>query len=452
MRHADVVICGAGIAGVSAAYHLARRAARKIVLIDERPPLTLTSDMSSECYRNWWPGPADAMIRLMNRSIDLLEDLARESGNVFNLNRRGYVYVTADPAAALVESAKQTAAMGAGPLRVHPGASEYQPASPEGFEGEPQGADLIVEPSLIRKHFPYLTHKARALLHVRRCGWMSAQQLGMRMLEQARAAGVVLVKGRVSAVAQQGGRILGVSVVTDRGTERISTQILVNAAGPLVGQVARLMDLELPVINELHSKVVFHDALSVVPREAPMLIWNDTQVLPWSEEERELLAASEGARPLLGRLPGGAHLRPEGGRESRYVLMLWSYHTPVMEPVWPPPFDPSYAEITLRGLCSLIPDLRAYLERLPRPHVDGGYYTKTRENLPLIGPLPVQGAYLLGALSGFGIMAACAAGELLAAHVTGGPLPPYAPWFAPSRYEDAGLRERLQAWEAAGEL
>ncbi len=453
MRHADVVICGAGIAGVSAAYHLAQCAAGRIILIDERPPLTLTSDVSSECYRNWWPGPADVMVRLMNRSIDLLEDLARESGNIFNLNRRGYVYVTAADETAFVESAKRTAALGVGPLRIHAGPSDdYEPSPPEGFEGQPEGADLILDPWLIRKHFPYLTRKARALLHVRRCGWMSAQQLGMWMLEQARAAGVELVKGRMTAVACTGGRIEGVSLLTGAGTERIATQTLVNAAGPMVGQVGRMMDLELPVINELHAKLAFHDGLGVVPREAPMLIWSDPQTLDWSEEERQLLAASEETRLLLGRLPEGAHLRPEGGRDSRYVIMLWSYQAPVMAPVWPPPFEPSYAEITLRGLCTMIPGLRAYLARLPRPHVDGGYYTKTRENLPLIGPLPLQGAHVLGALSGFGIMAACAAGELLAAHVTGGPLPSYAPWFAPSRYEDAGLRDLLQSWKAAGEL
>ena len=87
---ADVVICGAGIAGVAAAYHLAvRRGITDVVLVDERPPLSLTSDKSTECYRNWWPGPGDSMVAVMNRSIDLLEELARESGNVFRLNRSG---------------------------------------------------------------------------------------------------------------------------------------------------------------------------------------------------------------------------------------------------------------------------------------------------------------------------------------------------------------------------
>ena len=67
-RTAEIVICGAGIAGVAAAYHLAvRRGVSDIVLVDERPPLSLTSDKSAECYRNWWPGRA-RQVAAMNRN------------------------------------------------------------------------------------------------------------------------------------------------------------------------------------------------------------------------------------------------------------------------------------------------------------------------------------------------------------------------------------------------
>nr|MBI2904512.1 FAD-dependent oxidoreductase [Chloroflexota bacterium] len=95
MKTADIAICGAGIAGIAAAHALVQRGHKRIVVLDDRPPLTLTSDKSTECYRNWWPDPA--MVGLMNRSIDLMEDLARRSGNRFQLNRRGYVYATANP-------------------------------------------------------------------------------------------------------------------------------------------------------------------------------------------------------------------------------------------------------------------------------------------------------------------------------------------------------------------
>ncbi|MEZ4518579.1 MAG: FAD-dependent oxidoreductase [Chloroflexota bacterium] len=101
--NADIVICGAGIAGISAAYHLAvRRSIGNILLIEAEAPLTMTSDKSTEAYRNWWPGPGDTMVRFMNRSIDLLEELAEVSDNYFHLNRRGYVFLTADPARANV--------------------------------------------------------------------------------------------------------------------------------------------------------------------------------------------------------------------------------------------------------------------------------------------------------------------------------------------------------------
>src|SRR5438128_5063802 len=118
---AEVVICGAGIAGIAAAYHLAvRRGVTGIVLVDEGPPMSLTSDKSTECYRNWWPGMDGAMVELMNRSIDRLEALSRESGDRFHMNRRGYVFATADPRRAeeLLPGARTISGFGAGPLRV----------------------------------------------------------------------------------------------------------------------------------------------------------------------------------------------------------------------------------------------------------------------------------------------------------------------------------------------
>ena len=46
-----------------------------------------------------------------------------------------------------------------------------------------------------------------------------------------------------------------------------------------------------------------------------------------------------------------------------------------------------------------------------------------------------------------------AAGELIAAHVVGLPLPSYADALSPARYNDAGYRQRLENWDAkAGQL
>ena len=117
---ARVVIVGAGIAGVSAAYHLSvLHGIEDVVLVDPRPPLTLTSDKSTECYRNWWP--SKPMVGLMNRSIDLIEQLSTESGNSIGLSRRGYIYATADEErlAAMTEAAFSISTYGAGSVRIH---------------------------------------------------------------------------------------------------------------------------------------------------------------------------------------------------------------------------------------------------------------------------------------------------------------------------------------------
>ena len=89
---------------------------------------------------------------------------------------------------------------------------------------------------------------------------------------------------------------------------------------------------------------------------------------------------------------------------------------------------------------------------MPRPYLDGGYYTKTRENRPLIGPLPVEGAFVIGAVSGYGIMSAPATGELLARHVLGETLPGYASDMAPSRYDDPEYLIKLDSIQNSGEL
>ncbi len=449
---ANVVICGAGIAGNSAAYHLAvKQAIPDVVLVDERAPLSLTSDKSTECYRNWWPGPGDAMVSLMNRSIDILEALARESGNMFRLNRRGYLYATADPnrIADFKQAAEEAATLGAGAARCHPGDSEYVPATTEGFENQPSGSDLILDSTLIRKHFPYLSGRTVAVVHARRCGWMSAQQLGMYFLERARERGTRFLQARVEGVDVKAGRVIAVRL--SDGTT-LGTDNFVNAAGPFLRNVGRMIGVDLPVFCELHTKVAFRDDAGVFPRSAPLLIWTDPQALAWSSEERAAFAESEEMRSLLSEFPSGVHARPEGGAASNVFLGIWTYDTTPVGPVFPLRYDPKHPEILLRGLATMLPGLEVYFGRLPQLAMDGGYYTKTQENRPLICRLPVKGAYIIGALSGYGVMAACGAGELLAAHVTGAPLPSYAPAFALERYQDAEYQRLLENWGASGQL
>lgn len=447
---AGAVICGAGIAGVSTAYFLTIvQGMSDVVLCDPLPPLTLTSDKSTECYRNWWPDAS--MVSFMDRSIDLLETLSEQSGDAFNLGRRGYLYVTGEEPEAMLAAGEQFAEAGAGALRVHAGAKtdpRYASLEPAGWATAPDGADVFAGSAGLTKHFPFLSTSATGATHVRRAGWFSAQQLGAWMLDQATAHGLIRRRRRVVGVDHDTGRVTAVQL--DDGT-RIATEVFINAAGPMLGEVGAMVGADLPVHNEVHLKMAFKDTLGAIPRDAPMLIWADPQRLDLTEEERTLCLQS-GRTDLLETLPTGCHCRPEGGLDSEWVLGLWEYHRDVRRPEWPLPTDPLYAETVLRGLATMIPAVLGYLDRPPESVVDGGYYTKTTDNLPLIGPTGPEGSVVCGGLSGYGVMAACAAGELAAIRSTGATLPRYATAFDPARYDDAAYAKKAAATADTGQI
>jgi glycine/D-amino acid oxidase-like deaminating enzyme len=165
---------------------------------------------------------------------------------------------------------------------------------------------------------------------------------------------------------------------------------------------------------------------------------------------------------LLNRFSSGPYLRPEGGQDSEWVLMGWAYNEPpykvhrerdkdrvgagaVCEPQWHPQLSRDFPEIVLRGMAGLIPGLKQYLQKLPTPIHDGGYYVETKdvdsaafreENPPLIGPMGVEGAYVVSVCHG--VSGGCAAGELCAAWVMGNQLPGYADELSLKRYQDFG--------------
>ncbi|BDG15405.1 NAD(P)/FAD-dependent oxidoreductase [Thermus brockianus] len=424
MPEADVLVVGAGILGLSAAYFLAQRGFPVLVL-EREAPLACTSDKSTECYRVFWPGE-EALASLVGRSLELLGPF----GEAARPRPRGYLYLgEAESLFALAQAAPH-----AGPLRVHPKAATY----PSGAE---EGMDLLL-PGALGEVFPYLVHlKGKAGLHVRKAGWLSAHGLGMALLEALRKAGGRLVAGAFLGLEREGGRPRYARV--RRGEEEALWPFaaLVLAPGPGLPALLAALDPTLPVAAEPHFKAWFPDPLGLFPRETPLLIWNEGQEI-FTPEEQALLRDEAAFAPLLGPLPPGAHGRPEG----EGFLALYN-PWPQTEVPWacgptPPPWA---GEVALRGLFPMLPGLRAYLG--VRPRVDGGYYVRTPENLPLLGPV-AEGVYLLGAFSGYGVMAALGAGEALARMVAGEDLPSWAWGFLPSRYKDPGYRPQGAAARA----
>jgi len=454
----DVAVIGAGIAGIATCHALLKAGAGSVALIESAAPLSLTSDKSTECYRNFWPDHPDAcMANLVNHSIDRLEEFSLNTDNRFQMHQRGYLFATGSQPQ--IESmharAKLNERYGGGPLRVHHSfgsvQNNYAQSPIVGIDQSLDGADLITDQQAIRQHFPYLTKDTAGVLHIRRCGVLSAQQLGMFLLEEARDIGAELITGEFVGMQTFGGELSAIDVLTADGTIELAVDALVLASGPHLKATASLAGSDLPVVVERHVKITLPDALTVIPRETPLIIWNDPIDLCWTNEEREILEASDETRYLTETFPAGVHGRPVGAGNT--IFIYWTYDSEVMQmPSFPIEADHVYPEILLRGMARMVPGLSEYFDPMPQPYVDGGYYTKVADNRPLIGPLDVPGTFVSGAFSGYGIMASYAGAELVTAHMLGLKLPDYAAAFSATRFKDADYMAKLAGLSASGQI
>lgn len=211
---------------------------------------------------------------------------------------------------------------------------------------------------------------------------------------------------------------------------------MVNAAGPFAGKIAAMLGVALPLVNVAQQKIAFPDVEGAIPRVMPFSIDLDGQSIDWTEEERELLREDPETAWLAGPMPGAIHCRPDGGDGGTWVKLGWAYNNAPTEASWTPPLSDNFPEIVLRGAARLNPTLKIYYGRLPRQmHHYGGFYTRTADNWPLIGPMGPEGTFMAAALSGHGTMGACASGELAAAWIAGAALPEYAQAFPLARFE-----------------
>ncbi|OLP87077.1 hypothetical protein AK812_SmicGene31743 [Symbiodinium microadriaticum] len=426
----EVVIGGCGVAGASTAMHLAERGA-KVTIVDPRPPFTASSQYSTECYRDFFLDAA--LVPFMSRSVDILEELAGEA-NEIGLSRRGYCLqvmkeIEDQPKALRAAVARKRFFMafeafalraseyGGGPVRRHRDLPSYQKPSDDFRNPDLVGFDLIGGQENISSIFPFVAKEAKGLLHARRCGWLDSQGLGQKML---------------SKVQWDGG--------SDGTESRLPCDAVVNAAGAWMPNLSALLGSgsPLPLVNEVHAKVILHDTKAVIPQSfAPFMVWRDKVTLDWEDEVkqglREMDDTAEGgtvnASAWIGEQPGGQHLRPAG---NGWVVMLWEHlhkHLPIAEDPEMPieSFLDMYPELCLAGLQRMVPDLAQYEGQLGRDTVvDGGYYTNTPDGRPLIGPHGSPNFFLCGGMGTYGLMGSPAAGELAAMHVMQEKLPSYA--------------------------
>lgn len=446
--HFEVAVVGCGSIGLSTAYYLAlHHGIHDIALIDSGQPMAFTSAQSGENYRNWWPHPS--MVAFTNRSIDLLEDIARQTDNRINMNRRGYCLASrSEDIEALIGQLHEGLGEDADRLlRYHDDAqgAHYERPLQVQWEGVREGVDILRHQDLIRSTFPSYAEDIQSVIHIRRGGDISGQQLGMIMLEYLKSVGAQRVTGTVKAIRAEGHFVLDIHDA-EAGSVPISADRLINAAGPFAADIADMLGQSLPVFSTFQQKIAFEDRLRAIPRDMPFSIDLDEQLIDWQPDERELLREEPDVAWLAETMPGAIHCRPDGGDSGSWIKLGWAYNARREAPDRMLPLDEHFPEVVLRGAARLNPSLESYYGQLPRTmHHYGGWYTMTEENWPLIGPMNAEGAFMNCAMSGFGTMSACAAGELCAAWVAGAELPPYAREFSLQRHDDDVLMQQLFA-------
>ena len=448
-RDVEIAVIGTGFAGIAVAYYLCTEYQKKsVLLIDSRQPMSYTSAKSGDNYRNWFPHPI--MVDFINYSTDLMERIALESPDVMQMTRRGYALTTRrtdiDDLIAGLHAGYGDAESDL--IRIHsgPSSNSYQPIDAADWTAAPNGVDVMSKQDLIRRTFPSFSPEVAHVLHIRRAGAIDGQQMGQYMLQRIKQSGGKRLSAHVRSIGQQ--QRFELEVEGPDGIEQINADVIVNAAGPFADEIAAMIGVDLPLKNVYQQKLAFDDQHGAISRQLPFSLDLDDQELNWTDEERDLLADDPDMAWLLKPILGGAHCRPDGGDKRTWVKLGWAFNRESSEPQQElandPHFNPNFPELILRATARLNPSLQRYSETFPSSSTHyGGYYPMTNENWPLIGPLGVDGAFVIGALSGYGCMAACAAGAICAAWITDGNLPDYATQLSLARYDDEKLMTEI---------
>ena len=232
---ADIVVIGAGIMGLSIAYHLARLGTTNVLVVDKSYLCGGASGRNGGGIRAQWS--SEANVRLMQESIRMCRDFANEFKINVWLRQGGYLFLarTAERAKALEASSQLQRECGLDTRMLTP--KEAQKIVPE------LTTDGIVATSYnpddgVVFPWPFVWGFAQA-----------AQKLGVE----------VTTFTEVTGIDVRGSTIEAVHLRKDGQEHVVRTNKIVNAAGAWSPELAKMVGVELP--NKPHR----HEICSTEP-------------------------------------------------------------------------------------------------------------------------------------------------------------------------------------------
>lgn len=241
---ADIVIIGGGVMGASAAYHLAQRGVKNIVLLEKEE--FFGTGATGRCAGGVrYQFSTEINVRLSLASLPMIERFKEEIGQDVNYRQCGYLLVATNEkdAAVFRHNVALQNGLGAG-TQLLSGDEVRERLPLMRFEDAVAGTfnqkDGIVDPNSVVM------------------GYVSAaQKMGVRAVNNA----------EVTRVRVSGGKVEGVE--TSRGA--VQTRMVINAAGPWAGLIGQMAGVDLPIVP-LRRQMFTTDPLREVPEDFPFVI------------------------------------------------------------------------------------------------------------------------------------------------------------------------------------
>lgn len=242
---ADVIIIGAGIMGVSTAYHLARRKFGKVVVLEKHSISSGASGLASGGIRHQFANAIS--IELSKHSVTVFENFAEEFGVDPHFRQPGYLILsqTEDELAMQMKNVALQRSLG---VDVH-----------------------VLTAEDVRKAYPYIrTDDVRGATYSPRDGYMDAYLVTTGIAMRARELGAIIKQQHeVTGFRRNDDGVT--SVKTNRG--EFEAPIVIVAAGPWAGLVGELAGVDLHVLPRRRSKFVMAPVRAdKIPVEAPFIV------------------------------------------------------------------------------------------------------------------------------------------------------------------------------------
>lgn len=230
-KTADVVILGAGVMGASIAFHLAKREAGKIVVIDKDHVGRGGSGRSSGLVRMHYSFPPEVQLALI--SLRMFQNWQEIVGQPGDFRKTGFVRI------------------------VHPNEMARLKLNVEMQQGQGAKVALIGKDDLRELEPDWNVAEVELAAYESDSGYGDGAGVAGDFLAAARDLGVTyLSRTQAREFAVDSGRVRG--VITDLGT--ISSPIVISATGPWTRPLFRQAGCDLPIECEFHQVAILRNA------------------------------------------------------------------------------------------------------------------------------------------------------------------------------------------------